>query len=383
MSSCRMYEDRVFKSGREPRAAFFDGVNCTGQMMELEAGEYPTLFYAEAGQPTMGDKISSMWIPPHMSATLFAETGCLNTRPDCANTTCKCSGANMWNYSAGYNQYPFEYQAGGYPGIPSIGSAAGNNNAEALQLNLTHNWDDFLDACCRGQNGNGISRASCGPFWRGISEKETGSCDFRVEEYCEVNPNDPFCSCYEEPIIDPNNKEESCLKVFPKCYSNLCATKGYKPYTMKDIQCPKCTFCTQNINIQGKQNLFNDNIILMDCSSESGRGEDKTAKPGDNENVHIYESNIDSNVTMDPSSLSSGNVTGAGSGKDATDIIAAREAAKRSERESSQKQLVIIFIGILSFVLLWKYMKNRDSHSYRPTRTSFERRHKGDPWRRQ
>jgi len=354
MAGCKQYENRVFKSGREPKAAFWDGLNCTGESVELEAGDYPSLFYLESGKHDMGNKISSMWIPPHMATTLFSRTGCTNWRKECANTTCRCSGANMWNYAAGYNQYPFEYQAGGYP---AIGQTPGNNNAEAIKLELTNNWDDFLDNCCRGKTGNGVSKENCGPFWRGTSETETGSCDFRMQEYCDVNPNDPLCACYEEPIIDPNNKEEACLKVFPKCYSTKCATRGYKPFTMKDIQCPKCTFCTQNINIQGKQNVFNDNVILMECGVDTGGGGGGTTATEDKDgNIDIRGDNVKTNVNIDPSTVSTGNAIGEGGQQSAADIIAAKEAAKAAERSANQEQLLMIFIGLLAFALLWGYL---------------------------
>lgn len=349
MTSCKQHEDYVFKSGREPKAAFWDGLNCTGDMVELEAGDYPSLFYLESGKHDMGNKISSMWIPPHMSATLFARTGCSNWRPECANTTCRCSGANMWNYSAGYNQYPFEYQMGGYPGI---GQTPGNNNTEAIKLELINNWDDFLDACCRGKTGNGVSRANCGPFWKNESEQNTGSCDFRVREYCDINSDDPFCSCYAEPIVDPNNKVDACLKVFPKCYSNVCATRGYKPNTMKDIKCPSCTFCEQNISVKGKQNVLKDNIMVMNCGGGSG-----TATEDKDGNIHTEDGKIETNVDVDSSTTMTGNVTGAGTKQNAVDIIAAREAAKIAEKEANKQQIIYLVVGLMLFAILWSYLK--------------------------
>ena len=283
----------------------------------------------------MGNRIQSAWIPPHMSATMFASAGCKEW------PRVPCSGAAMWNYAGGYaDMGPGQY--------PSIGNKVGNKNAEALKITTPKTWDDFLDACCRGVPGNGVSVNTCGPFWRSKSEQETGMCDFRVQEYCRVNPADPFCACYGAKLTTSSNIEGGCKQVAPKCYSEACTSGyAYRPNSqLKDV-CIPCKICKQTVTVTGNANMFNDNVILMDCSGGS-------AAPSSTPSTAVPTTTpgVQSNVNIDPSTQQSGNVIGAGTTAQAAAILAAASEASEAAA-SAKRQQMILFIIIIVAIAVW------------------------------
>jgi hypothetical protein len=313
--SCAAYEAEQLRKPDGPKAGFWTEQGCTGDLLELGAGDYPNLSYFKIAAKPMTNRIKSAWIPPTMKATVFAETGCKGW------PTIPCSGPAMWNYGLGYaDMGPGQH--------PAISNAVGPNNIDAIKLTTTRTWDEFLDACCRGIPGNGVSPDTCGAFWKPKSEQGTGACDFRVQEYCHVNPADPFCACYGADLTTLSNIQGECRQVSPKCYSSACASGiAYRPSSqLKDV-CIPCKVCKQNVAINGNSNMFNDNVILMDCS-----GGDSAAPPG-----------AQPVPTTSPSNTQSGNTIGSGTADQAAKIRAAKAAA---DAASSAKQMQIILVVI-------------------------------------
>jgi hypothetical protein len=326
--SCAAYEASQLRNPDGPKAGFWTEAGCTGDLLELNAGDYPNLSYFKIAGKPMVNRIKSAWIPPTMKATVFADTGCKSG---------PCSGPAMWNYGLGYaDMGPGQH--------PTISNAVGNSNIDAIKLTTARTWDEFLDACCRGIPGDGVSQETCGAFWRPKSEQGTGACDFRVQEYCRVNPADPFCACYGSDLTTISSVPGECKQVAPKCYSSACTSgNAYRPSSqLKDV-CIPCKVCKQNVSITGNSNMFNDNVILMDCSGGNAA--------------------VPSGAQPAPTNMQSGNTIGSGTADQAAKIRAAKEAADAAN-STRQMQIILVVIAVVIFAVWFGWGQGESTQSY-------------------
>ena len=322
-SGCSQWEQSVYNGTREPKATFWTGPGCTGDSASFEIGDYPSLYFTRAGASYLGDNIRSAWIPPQMKAKLIVATGCREW-PNVA-----CNASTLWNYASGYS----ELTSGPYANIP--GPAGGQYKTSALQLRPSvpgMTWSSFRNECCRGKLGDDISPEKCGPFWKKNSEDGSGYCDFSVREYCDVNPSDKFCACYQPPLTLSDPKEPGCTQIAPECYSADCASGvGYKPSDRSKLGCIACKICKQSIDIQGIGNVYTNNIMLSDCSTSEG----KTV------------------VKADSTTTTGGNVVGKGNSKDVANILSLKAAEKDADRKYKMMMMIIILIAIAVFATIW------------------------------
>lgn len=87
-------------------------------------------------------------------------------------------------------------------------------------------------------------------------------CDASVMQYCEKNPNDPYCSC----INSPANKLGLAN---PKCVDAKCIRGGYLTTNMIKTPCPTI------INCEVRNTLVNQGVALATSFSTSQNCSDK------------------------------------------------------------------------------------------------------------
>jgi len=83
-----------------------------------------------------------------------------------------------------------------------------------------------------------------------------------VQNWCKLNPNDEFCSCFNAPP-DYIMRKAPEVAGLPQCWNNTCSVKGFKPQTLQT--CPSITICSQDITTEGNNNLSSNVVIRQDC----------------------------------------------------------------------------------------------------------------------
>jgi hypothetical protein len=115
--------------------------------------------------------------------------------------------------------------------------------------------------------------ALCGDYWRANSEKNTGSCDRIISDYCVSNPTDKLCSCQFNNMKTGNDEYSRHLDQNPVCRGD-CVQYGYKTQSMKNISCPPIVICNQNVNVNySERATIKDNIITakQNCPGETSQ----------------------------------------------------------------------------------------------------------------
>ena len=204
----------------EPNAVLWQHQGCGGIQRSVGVGTHRTTGHFD-----------SMWIPPNMKATV------LNV----------VDGGNRQFSNTGY-----------------ISGNVGNPNG--IQLTRLRSWNDHLTNCCTGKVTNGATPETCGQWWG--KTDNMGLCDSIMETYCDdpKNKTNAKCSCYGVPNTPSDDLEARLLKAQPKCWSAICASRGYLPSNMATSKCPDVQICKQNISLPGHNNILKDNDYIQDCS---------------------------------------------------------------------------------------------------------------------
>jgi hypothetical protein len=192
---------------------------------------------------------------PFRSLDLVAEgwvDGLFNFgEPRTNKTTISCPNGK---YVVGFEGRAGEYLAGNFRAI--CGVKADEYCVNNLETDLCRNIDrDTLNKAC--------------------SKNMSTTCKNRKDEldesviynYCRNNKNDPFCSCYADP---PSYIPEE-IKGMVKCWNKTCATQGYIPKNLRNLQCPPITICKQDTGVEGS-NVLSSNVFVQDCGTRLIQG---------------------------------------------------------------------------------------------------------------
>lgn len=92
-------------------------------------------------------------------------------------------------------------------------------------------------------------------------------CDRAVLSYCELNPNDQYCSCI---------KSIAAVKgvINPKCVDAACLRTGYLTTNMQSTQCPTVINCEINATlVNSGMSVYTSIPIEQNCGgSNNGSG---------------------------------------------------------------------------------------------------------------
>lgn len=306
----------------QPPARFWDsfGDGCSGAQMDLYPYEGGTKSFASLdantdfkGQKLNNNWIDSMWIPPNMSADLYA-----------------------WgNFEHDHGKFNFEdsdYGTGIFNNIGNPWKGIGANDADSVQLTINKNWHKHLFDCC---NGTISDENQCGKFVPNSANCTDpkiitrGGCDINQKDkmsdeckaffrknpdyanaqkykFCKEHLNDPWCSCI-------NVEADPQYKLF---LENVKETYGITP----PPECSAFGRCTTGQDL--------DNIYLIDKPPA-------VCPPIDVKQIinKITGNNNVLNTTQVQTSNGKGGNTG-------------------NAEESSNLQLIIIILAIFSFVIL-------------------------------
>lgn len=250
--NCVNYEQNILKeSSEQPKITVFSDYNCSGISKKIDVIDHQNFLQ------NVGFNPASAWIPPNVRGTFY----------------------NILPYN---NVYPGEgFDVDGSTDIyDSLLNVDKNTLTNMLPISgrfqYIKPWSKFKVDCCKGI-GN---KSSCGNYWRATSEQTTGSCDNIMNQYCLANKNDKICSCYyTEPNLT-NNIYIRHMNDNPMCRSD-CVSYGYKPNTLKNLQCPPFINCQQNITIEAGNSVFAKDIEqVMHCPG--GQITDSSGKVIDN-----------------------------------------------------------------------------------------------------
>lgn len=89
--------------------------------------------------------------------------------------------------------------------------------------------------------------------------QNSGKCDIAASEFCEKNPEDPFCTCLTSPVTKYN----------PACVDAQCIGSGYINASMKTMPCPNIVDCSTQIELQtGGRTTTGDITAVQNCGMD-------------------------------------------------------------------------------------------------------------------
>lgn len=106
-----------------------------------------------------------------------------------------------------------------------------------------------IEFCCRGLLPLDQCESRYDP-----ANPET-HCDQAVKTYCDANPYDPYCACFNSPVEHPDCNDEACR-----------ASGAYVPSTMRLKKCPPVLNCQQEANLNEVYDTQFNLVQNQNCS---------------------------------------------------------------------------------------------------------------------
>lgn len=127
------------------------------------------------------------------------------------------------------------------------------------------------------------------------------NADAFMDNYCDINPMDPYCGCYPKAVDAEAEKlsedlapYKDILKAQPRCWAKGCAS-GYIPKSLRDMNQCNITICKQEISVNGDENILRDVEGRMLC-----QGGTPLTKPNPISSDHDSSAKIDDPVVNKP-----------------------------------------------------------------------------------
>lgn len=91
-----------------------------------------------------------------------------------------------------------------------------------------------------------------------------GACDSGSTDYCNIHPDDPYCSC----LVVPADVKKVSAKENPSCFWAPCRDNGYQPSGQLSQLCPDIMDCSSYIELgpNSAQNVLNNVSLQTICS---------------------------------------------------------------------------------------------------------------------
>lgn len=235
-----------------------------GTALDLNYGNYPSIW--TNGFPN--DALQSIRVAPFTSVQLF-EHGDYGGKSVTINGPVDIPILD--NYSSGF---------GGIMSSLIIKYAAPNLTQ---QVNCCKGITDSSQ-CGRWQPGS-LSCESSMTNWCGVAlgtdpvckswcRNHTNLCDTIVNNFCKLQPNDPYCACINSPA-------QKTGAVNPKCVDKNCITTGYLTSPMKDTNCPSIINCNIKTTLENSGVILSYNVpIQQNCGDTSGSVKPNTPGTG-------------------------------------------------------------------------------------------------------
>lgn len=138
-------------------------------------------------------------------------------------------------------------------------------------------------------NINTIGKPECKIFAKHTANNNDGYFDLTVDAYCNLYPNDLFCSCKVKNNYDVKDHDLLSLLNAPQCYDSNCIDQGYQNNNQisfrKSNNCPT-SICSNKISIDDVSNSTISNIVAS-CNSNA-------------EDAESAELTNNINITQDP-----------------------------------------------------------------------------------
>lgn len=93
-------------------------------------------------------------------------------------------------------------------------------------------------------------------------DENAGACAAGVQDFCDVHPTDPYCSCLKSVILNID------AGVNPKCVDQDCLMSGWLSQNMRNANCPNIINCDLKLAVENSGVSFATSVpVEQNCGS--------------------------------------------------------------------------------------------------------------------